>query len=88
MNDKGTEKNPPALEVCPPWLCFTFDNFLRKLLQNPDRILKPYVKQGWTALRCRTWHGLFYNPVSKISGEYGKVIAADLQQPMLDGHST
>ena len=84
MNDKGTE-NPPALEVCPPWLCFTFDNFLRKLLQNPDRILKPYVKQGWTALDVGPGMGYFTIPLAKLVGNTGKVIAADLQQPMLDG---
>jgi ubiquinone/menaquinone biosynthesis C-methylase UbiE len=84
MSDKEPV-NPPALEVCPPWLCFTFDNFLRKMLQNPDRILKPYVKQGWTALDIGPGMGYFTIPLAKLVGNTGKVIAADLQQPMLDG---
>ncbi len=84
MNDKK-QVNPPALEVCPPWLCFTFDNFLRRMLQNPERILKPYVKQGWTALDVGPGMGYFTIPLAKLVGNTGKVIAADLQQPMLDG---
>jgi ubiquinone/menaquinone biosynthesis C-methylase UbiE len=84
MNDKKPV-NPPALEVCPPWLCFTFDNFLRRLLQNPDRILKPYIKQGGTVLDVGPGMGYFTIPLAKLVGNTGKVIAADLQQPMLDG---
>jgi ubiquinone/menaquinone biosynthesis C-methylase UbiE len=84
MNDKAPV-NSDSQEVCPPWLCFTFDNFLRRLLQNPKRILRPYVKPGWTVLDVGPGMGYFTIPLAKIVGEKGKVIAADLQQPMLDG---
>jgi len=79
------ERRIPCSRSLSPWLCFTFDNFLRKLLQNPDRILKPYVKQGWTALDVGPGMGYFTIPLAKLVGNTGKVIAADLQQPMLDG---
>jgi len=78
-------KIPPANEVCPPWLCFTFDNIFRRLLQNPTRILKPYIKLGWTVLDVGPGMGYFTIPLAKLVGENGKVIAADLQQAMLDG---
>ena len=71
--------------VCPWWCCFTFDNFFRRLVQNPDRILRPYVKQGWTILDVGPGMGYFTIPMAKLVGNNGKVIAADLQQQMLDG---
>ena len=77
--------NPPAPEVCPPWLCFTFDNFLRRLVQNPDRILRPYIKPGWTALDVGPGMGYFTVTLAKLVGNGGKVIAADLQPQMLAG---
>jgi len=82
----GITSAPAVSErVCPPWLCFTFDNIFRKLLQNPDRILKPYVRPGWIVLDVGPGMGYFTIPMARMVGEQGKVIAADLQQPMLDG---
>jgi ubiquinone/menaquinone biosynthesis C-methylase UbiE len=70
---------------CPWWLCFTFDNFLRRLIQNPKRILSPYVKPGWTVLDVGPGMGYFTIPLAMLVGDSGKVIAADVQQKMLDG---
>ncbi|MFZ2036413.1 MAG: class I SAM-dependent methyltransferase [Dehalococcoidales bacterium] len=83
-----SEKKPvnrPAPEVCPPWLCFTFDNFLRRMVQNPGRILRPYIKPGWTALDVGPGMGYFTITMAKLVGNSGKVIAADLQPQMLAG---
>ena len=84
MDDK-TQAKSESQEVCPPWLCFTFDNFLRRLVQNPNRILGKYIKPDWTALDVGPGMGYFTIPLAKLVGNKGKVIAADLQQPMLDG---
>jgi ubiquinone/menaquinone biosynthesis C-methylase UbiE len=70
--------------VCPWWVCFTFDNPLRRWLQNPYRILSPYVKKGWTVLDLGPGMGYFSIPLAKIVGDSGKVIIADLQRKMLD----
>lgn len=88
MNGAQTEKTPPTAvtgHVCPPRLCFMFDNIFRRLVQNPDRILKPYIKPGWIVLDVGPGMGYFTIPMAKMVGENGKVIAADLQQEMLDG---
>ncbi len=37
-------------EKCPWWLCFTFDNFLRRMFQNPYKIMSAYIQEGWTVL--------------------------------------
>jgi ubiquinone/menaquinone biosynthesis C-methylase UbiE len=71
-------------EHCPWWLCFTFDNFLRRTFQNPSKIMSPYVKEGWTVLDVGPGMGYFTIPIAKLVGPSGQVIAADLQRHMLD----
>jgi 2-polyprenyl-3-methyl-5-hydroxy-6-metoxy-1,4-benzoquinol methylase len=70
---KGNDlTTPTAHRVCPPWCCFTFDNVFRRLLQNPNRILKPYVKPGWTVLDVGPGMGYFTIPLAKWSGKMVK----------------
>lgn len=70
--------------VCPPWMCFTFDNIFRRLIHNPERMLSPYVDEGNTVLDIGPGKGFFTIPLAGLVGPEGTVIAADLQQPMLD----
>jgi ubiquinone/menaquinone biosynthesis C-methylase UbiE len=70
--------------VCPWWLCFTFDNLLRRLIQNPEKIVNPYVREGDTVLDVGPGMGYFSIPLAKIVGERGKVFAADVQPEMLN----
>jgi ubiquinone/menaquinone biosynthesis C-methylase UbiE len=69
--------------VCPWWLCFTFDNFLRPLFHDPVRMLKGYIREGDTVLDVGPGMGYFTIPMARMVGEPGKVIAADVQQRML-----
>ena len=69
--------------VCPWWLCFTFDNFLRPLFHDPVKMLKGYVREGDTVLDVGPGMGYFTIPMARMVGETGKVIAADVQQRML-----
>jgi ubiquinone/menaquinone biosynthesis C-methylase UbiE len=90
MNNAQPEKDRIPIQhqhqcVCPWWFCFTFDNWFRRLLQNPERILKPYIMPGWTVLDVGPGMGYFTIPLAMLVGDTGKVIAADLQQQMLDG---
>jgi ubiquinone/menaquinone biosynthesis C-methylase UbiE len=70
--------------MCPWWLCFTFDNFLRRRFQNPSKIMSSYVKNGYIVLDIGPWMGYFTITIAKLVGPSGKVIAADLQKHMLD----
>ena len=72
------------LHVCPPWLCFTFDNRLREMIHNPDIILGKYVKQGFTVLDIGPGKGFFTSKLTDLVGDTGKVIAIDIQEKMLD----
>jgi ubiquinone/menaquinone biosynthesis C-methylase UbiE len=69
--------------VCPWWLCFTFDNFLRLLFHDPVKMLKGYIREGDTVLDVGPGMGYFTIPMARLVGETGKVIAADVQQRML-----
>jgi ubiquinone/menaquinone biosynthesis C-methylase UbiE len=55
------------------------------LLENPEKILSPHVQEGMTALDAGPGMGFFTLPLAKIVGPSGRVIAADLQEKMLEG---
>jgi len=80
--DQSSETEPA--ERCPWWLCFTFDNFLRRSLQNPVKILSPYVKEGYNVLDVGPGMGYATIPLARLVGSSGHVFAADIQQHMLD----
>jgi ubiquinone/menaquinone biosynthesis C-methylase UbiE len=75
----------PAGNVCPWWLCATFDNPLRRLIHNPDRILAGLVRPGEIALDIGCGMGYFSIPLARLVGPGGKVICVDLQEQMLAG---
>ncbi len=71
--------------VCPWWCCFTFDNPLRRLFHDPEKILSPYVRPGFTVIDIGPGMGFFTIPLCRLVEKEGRVIAVDLQQKMLDG---
>jgi 2-polyprenyl-3-methyl-5-hydroxy-6-metoxy-1,4-benzoquinol methylase len=70
--------------VCTWWIAYTFDNPLRKLIHNPRKIFSNYIKEGMTVMDVGCGMGYFSIGMAKLVGTGGKVIAADLQQKMLD----
>lgn len=70
--------------VCPWWLCYSFDNPLRRLFHDPERLLSPYAKTGMTVVDIGCGMGYFTVGLARLTGPEGKVIAVDLQQRMLD----
>jgi ubiquinone/menaquinone biosynthesis C-methylase UbiE len=71
--------------LCPRWMCFSFDNGLRRLVQNPDAIMKRYIREGDVVLDVGPGIGFFTIPMARIVGDRGRVIAADIQEAMLIG---
>src|SRR5512136_3069782 len=69
--------------VCPWWLCYSFDNPLRRLIHDPERLLEPYVKEEMTAVDIGCGMGYFTMGLAKLVGPAGKVFAVDLQDRML-----
>ncbi len=70
--------------VCSVEHAGALDTNLRKLVHNPKRILWPYLGTGMTALDMGCGPGFFTLEMAKIVGKTGKVIAADIQEGMLD----
>lgn len=70
--------------VCPWWLCKSFDNPLRRLFQDPEKILEPHVKPGFTVIDVGPGMGYFTIPLLRLVGSGGKVVALDIQKRMLD----
>jgi len=69
---------------CPVENAGGLDNSIRRFLQNPQKILKPYIKKGMTVLDLGCGPGFFSVEIAKMVFETGKVIAADLQRGMLE----
>jgi ubiquinone/menaquinone biosynthesis C-methylase UbiE len=69
--------------VCPWWLTWTFDNPLRRLVHDPDRILSPHVDPGDRVADVGCGMGYFTIPLARRVGPQGRVLAVDLQQRQL-----
>ncbi len=69
--------------ICPVRHSGCLDNKIRKLFQNPQKILGNYVKDGMTVLDLGCGPGFFSVEMAKMVGGSGRVIAADLQEGML-----
>ena len=70
--------------VCPVERAGGLDNRIRRWLHNPQKILGPYVKEGMTVMDVGCGPGLYAIEMALMVGESGKVIAADLQDGMLE----
>ena len=75
------DKNP---YVCPSEFSGSLDNSIRRWIQNPQKILKPYIKKGMTVLDLGCGPGFFTVDIAKMLSDSGKVVAADLQEGMLE----
>lgn len=70
--------------VCPVELAGSLDNKLRRFLQNPQKVLRPYINEEMTILDFGCGPGFFTIEIAKMLSGGGKVIAADLQDGMLE----
>jgi ubiquinone/menaquinone biosynthesis C-methylase UbiE len=70
--------------VCPWWLGYLLANPLRRLIQDPLRILEPHVRSGMTVLEPGPGMGFFTLELARQVGGDGRVIAVDVQLRMLE----
>ena len=70
--------------VCPVALASGLDSRFRRLLQNPRRLLEPYVREGMRVLDFGCGPGFFTLELARLAGPTGRVIAVDLQAGMLE----
>jgi ubiquinone/menaquinone biosynthesis C-methylase UbiE len=69
--------------VCPWWLGYLLLNPLRRLIQDPDKVLGPYISEGMTVLDLGSGMGFFSLPLARMVGKTGRVICIDLQREMI-----
>ncbi len=69
--------------VCPWWLGYLQASPLRRLMQDPVKVLAPYVRQGMTVLEPGPGMGFFTLELGRLVGPSGRVVAVDVQPRML-----
>lgn len=69
--------------ICSWKHAFALDNPIRRLIQNPQKILGVYIEAGQNVLDVGCGPGTFSLAMAKMVGESGKVIAVDVQEEML-----
>ena len=74
-----------AEHVCPWWLGYLLASPIRKWIsEDPETLLRPYVRQEMTVLEPGPGMGFFTLPLARLVGPSGRVIAVDIQSKMLD----
>ncbi|MCB2194057.1 MAG: class I SAM-dependent methyltransferase [Deltaproteobacteria bacterium] len=71
--------------VCPWWITWTFDNPVRRLFHNPEKMFGPYLDQGGRAADIGCGMGFFTLGLARLVGDSGRVYSMDLQEKMLAG---
>ena len=71
--------------ICPWWLGYVLASPLRRLLQDPVAIVKPYVREGMTVLEPGPGMGFFTLEIARQVGASGRVAAVDVQPRMIAG---
>jgi ubiquinone/menaquinone biosynthesis C-methylase UbiE len=69
--------------LCPVWVGYFLGSRFRTLLQNPFRILAPYVRPDAVVLDVGSAMGFFSLPMAEMVGPHGRVVCVDLQPRML-----
>ena len=73
-------------DVCrySPWTAPFFDNLVRRIVQDPEKIVGPYIRPGMTVMDIGCGPGFFTLAMARMAGPEGRVIAIDMQQEMLE----
>jgi SAM-dependent methyltransferase len=74
-----------AQRVCPWWLGYFLTSPIRRWMQDPAKLLSPYVREGMTVLEPGPGMGFFTLELARLVGPTGRVVAVDLQQKMIAG---
>ena len=77
MSDKRTH-------ICPVEHAGSLDLKIRRWVQNPHKILSPYIEEGMTVMDFGCGPGFFTIDMAKLAGRSGRVMAVDLQRGMLE----
>jgi SAM-dependent methyltransferase len=71
--------------VCPWWLGYVLASPVRRIFQQPAKVLAGHVRQGMTVLEPGPGMGFFTLELARLVGGSGRVIAIDVQPRMIEG---
>ena len=83
QQDTQHDESPRDHHVCPWWMGYLIASPLRKLGEDPAKILGPLVHPGMTAVDFGSAMGFFSLPLARMVGDRGRVVCVDLQPRML-----
>jgi len=69
--------------VCPWWLGYFLASPIRRVMQDPHRVVAPYVREGMVVLEPGPGMGFFTLEIARLVGPSGRVLAVDIQPRML-----
>lgn len=72
-----------STHTCPWWVGYLLVTPLRRLKENPRKILAPFVREGMTVVEPGPAMGFFTLEMARRVGPSGRVVAVDLQEKML-----
>lgn len=72
-----------AHKVCPVWVGYFLVNPLRRLFENPYKLLGQFVQEGMIVLEPGCGMGYFTLPLARMVGPEGRVVAVEVQSRML-----
>lgn len=75
--------NNMSERVCPWWLGYLLASPIRRLMQDPAKVVAPYVRPGMTVLEPGPGMGFFTKELACQVGPSGHVIAVDIQPRMI-----
>jgi len=71
------------ISLCPVESAGGLDNSIRRWVQNPRKILGPYITEGMRVMDVGCGPGFFTIEMARMVGKSGRVIASDVQEGML-----
>lgn len=69
--------------ICPLWAGYLLASPLRRLVEDPRKVLAPHVTQGMTVVDLGCGMGFFSVPLARLVGPAGRVFCVDVQERML-----
>ena len=81
---KNEMRKQMSHHVCPVWVGYLLASPLRRLFQNPEKILAPYIREGMTILDVGCAMGFFSLPAARMVGPNGRVVCIDVQAKMIE----
>lgn len=70
--------------VCAWWLGYSLLCPIRRWMEDPEKMLAPYARQGMTVLEPGPGMGFLTLPLARLVGSAGRVVAVDIQAKMLE----